>query len=303
LQTQMKQKTLKRSYNFEGKGLHTGKFARISVGPGVEDSGIIFRSAGSGIEIPALAQYVAGTARCTTIAKDGASISTIEHIMSALTGLGVDNALIEVDGIEIPILDGSSRLYVEAFMADGLVEQDAERKYLQLSEPVEVRDEKSGSRVRITPAEFFSIDVEVDFGSKVLGVQKVHWDENADYAADYACCRTFCFFHELEQLAAMGLVKGGDVENAIVVVENAVSEQQLSTMAEVFGQPKLSVTPEGYLSNLVLNFPDECGRHKLLDILGDIRLAGGFLKARVEAFKPGHGINTAAALKAEQTLI
>lgn len=298
----MKQKTLKNTCKFEGKGLHTGEYARVWLRPSDENSGIVFRNVESGVEIPALAQYVSRTSRCTTLSKDNWSISTIEHIMSALTGLGVDNALVEVEGIEMPILDGSARPYVEAVNADGLLEQSACRKYLELESAVEIRDENSGSTVRITPSDHFSIDVEVDFGSRVLGVQKAHWDETVDYASQFAPCRTFCFFHELEQLASMGLVKGGDVENAIVVVENPVSSEQLSRMAGMFAQPELEVTAQGYLNNLVLHFPDECGRHKLLDILGDIRLAGGFLKAKVEAYKPGHGINTAAALKVQHNL-
>ena len=147
-----------------------------------------------------------------------------------------------------------------------------------------------------------SFDVTVDFNSRVLGVQTAHWDETIDYASQVAVCRTFCFFHEVQYLASQGLVKGGDVDNAIVVVEHPVEDAVLEQMAQLFKQPKLSVTPEGYLSNLVLNFPDECGRHKLLDLIGDMRLAGGYLRAHISAYKPGHTINTNAA-KAVQKLI
>ena len=163
-------------------------------------------------------------------------------------------------------------------------------------------DPETGSRIRIEPSETMSFHVEVDFNSHVLGVQTAHWDETADYASQIADCRTFVFFHEVQFLASQGLVKGGDVDNAIVVVEHPVDDATVAHMAELFNQPKLSVTPEGYLSNLVLNFPDECGRHKLLDLIGDIRLAGGYLRAHISAYKPGHTINTNAA-KAVQKLI
>ncbi len=298
----MKQRTLKKSYSFHGKGLHTGVFSNMIINPASVGTGIKFFRTDIGVEIPALAQNVHNTARCTVISIGDASVSTIEHVMSALTGLGVDNALIEIDNIEAPILDGSALCYVEAISADGLLEQEAERVYAELPEAVEIRDEKSGGYVRVEPADHLSVDVTVDFNSRVLGVQEVHWDESVDYSREIAPCRTFVFFHELQFLASQGLVKGGDVDNAIVVVENPVDEATVDRMAEIFGQPKLSITPEGYLSNITLNFPDECGRHKLLDILGDMRLAGAYLKAHITAYKPGHTINTAAA-KAVQKLI
>lgn len=298
----MKERTLKKSYRFEGKGLHTGVYTHMTVSPAPAGTGIVFVRVDLDVCIPASAEFVSSTSRCTLIAKDEASVSTIEHIMSALTGLGVDNARIEVDNKEVPILDGSARFYTEAFSADGFVEQDAERKYLELSAPVEIKDEASGSWIRIEPADRPCIDVTVDFNSRVLGVQTAHWDESVDYASQIAVCRTFVFFHEVQFLASQGLVKGGDVDNAIVVVEHPVDDATVAHMAELFGQPKLSVTPEGYLSNLVLNFPDECGRHKLLDLIGDMRLAGGYLRAHVTAYKPGHSINTKAALAVKNTL-
>ncbi len=298
----MKQRTLKRVYNFEGKGLHTGTYSHISLKPAPEGSGITFIRTDLGRSIPALAEYVSNTARCTLISDGRASVSTIEHIMSAFAGMGVDNAIVEVDNQEIPILDGSARFYVEAFAADGLQEQDKERRYFDIKESVELRHEATGSWIRIEPADRFSVDVTVDFGSKVLGVQKAHWDETVDYASQIAVCRTFVFFHEVQYLASMGLVKGGDVDNAIVVVEHPVAEEVVSEMAEKIGHPGIKVLPSGYLSNITLNFPDECGRHKLLDLLGDIRLCGGYLRAHITAFKPGHTINTDTA-KAVQKIL
>ena len=298
----MKERTLSKSYTFEGKGLHTGTSSKMKVSPAPAGTGLVFIRTDLGVTIPALAENVSNTARCTVISKGEAKVSTIEHLMSAFTGMGIDNAIVEIDNVEVPILDGSARFYVKAFAADGLVEQDAERRYFDIPETVEIKHEASGSWVRIEPADHLSYDVTVDFGSRVLGVQTAHWDETVDYASQIAICRTFCFFHEVQYLASQGLVKGGDVDNAIVVVEHPVEDAVLTQMANLFKQPKLSVTPEGYLSNLVLNFPDECGRHQLLDLIGDMRLAGGYLRAHISAYKPGHTINTNAA-KAVQKLI
>lgn len=291
----MKQQTLKKSYTFAGKCLHTGTLSRIVVSPAPANSGIRFKRSSDGVEIPALARYVTSTARSTTIEKDGFSVQTVEHILSALYGMGVDNAVVEVDGVEIPILDGSARLYVEAFKADGFQEQEEDRKYLDITEEVFVTNEKTGSWVKIEPASAPSFEITVDFGSRVLGVQKASYDERTDYATQIGICRTFVFFHEIEFLFANNLIKGGDVDNAIVIVEHPVSEAQIEAIASKMGKPSMTVRPDGYLSNLSLHFPNECGRHKLLDLLGDLSLAGGRLNARVTAFKPGHGINTQAA--------
>lgn len=295
------QRTVAETVRFEGKGLHTGTFSRIAIKPAPADSGIVFvrTDLESPVTIPALAENVSSTARSTTISAGEVSVVTIEHVMSALTGLGIDNALIEVEGVEIPILDGSARLYAEALKA---VEQDAPRRFVEIPETVEIKDEQSGSFVKIEPSDSFSIEVKVDFNSRVLGVQTASYDEQTDYASEIAVCRTFCFFHEIEFLFKNNLIKGGDVDNAIVIVEHPVSDEQLSAIAGLVGKPKLNVTGEGYLDNLTLHFPNECGRHKLLDLIGDIRLAGGFPKARITAFKPGHGINTTAAKAVRQLL-
>ena len=293
----MNQRTLVNTYSFEGKGLHTGKYAHLNIKPAPANTGIVFvRTDAEGQpQIKALAENVSQTSRCTTISKGGVSVWTIEHLMSALTGLGVDNAYIELDNEEVPILDGSARFYVEAILKDGLEVQDAERNYITLSEPVEIKDETTGSYIRISPAQETDYELTVDFNSRILGVQTAHWDYDMDYAEQIAPCRTFVFFHEIEFLAANGLVKGGDVDNAIIIVEHPVKDEQISRLANLFDIPKLEVTGEGYLNNLTLHFPDECGRHKLLDLIGDLRLCGGFLRAKIDAYKPGHSINTAAA--------
>lgn len=292
----MNQQTVIKEYAFEGRGLHTGCYAHLTICPAPENFGIRFLRTDVDVEIPALAQKVSRTDRSTTISEGDVRVVTIEHLLSALTGLGVDNALLKLDNVEVPILDGSAECYVRAIAPDGLREQSEERKYITIKEEIEVRDENTGSWVKITPADSLSYDVTVDFNSRVLGVQEAHWKENADYVGRVAPCRTFCFFHELEALASRGLVKGGDVDNAIVIVEHPVTKEQIDKMCVLFGQPRLSVTENGYLSNLKLHFPNECGRHKLLDLIGDMRLVGGYLKAHISAYKPGHRINSAAAL-------
>lgn len=291
------QQTLKKSYSFEGKGLHTGRIARMTINPAPADTGIRFRRTDMGEDacVDALAEYVSSTARSTTISSGEVSVMTIEHVLSALTGMGVDNTIIDIDNIEVPILDGSAKPYIDAIWADGFEQQDAPRRYVEIKETVEIRNEVKGSLVRIEPADEFSYEIMVDFNSRVLGVQHAQWNKDVIYAEEIGVCRTFVFFHELEFLFNNGLVKGGDVDNAIVIVEHPVSDEQIGRMSEIFNVPKLKVREDGYLSNLKLRFPNECSRHKMLDLIGDLRLCGGFLKAKVTAEKAGHGINTTAA--------
>lgn len=298
------QYTVKKEYTFEGKGLHTGKMARMTVKPAPADTGIVFRRTdlGENAEVAALADNVSNTARSTTISSGEVSVSTIEHILSALTGMGVDNAYIDIDNVEVPILDGSAKPYIDAIWKDGFQQQDTPRRYIEIKETVEIRNDEKGSVVRIEPAEEFSYEIKVDFNSRVLGVQHAQWDSSVTYPEEIGVCRTFVFFHEIEFLFNNNLVKGGDVDNAIVIVEHPVTDEQVERMSKLFNVPALKVREDGYLSNLVLRFPNECARHKLLDLIGDLRLCGGFLKAKVTAEKAGHGINTTAA-KAVRSLI
>ena len=276
----------------------------MTVNPAPADTGIRFRRTDIGEDayVPALAENVSSTARSTTISCVDASVMTIEHILSALTGMGVDNALIDIDNIEVPILDGSAKPYIDAIWNDGFETQDVPRRYIEIKETVEIRNEEKGSVVRIEPADDFSYEIKIDFNSRVLGVQKARWDESIVYAEEIGTCRTFVFFHELEFLFNNGLVKGGDVDNAIVIVEHPVTDEQVDRMSKIFNVPALKVREDGYLSNLVLRFPNECSRHKLLDLIGDLRLCGGFLKAKVTAEKAGHGINTTAAKAVREKL-
>ena len=292
----MNQRTLKECYCFEGAGLHTGKYAHMRVCPAPENTGIRFHRTdlGENSFIDAIAANVSLTARSTTISDGKVAVGTIEHLLSALTGLGIDNALIEIDAEEVPILDGSAGPYVDAFLKDGVVEQDAERQYIEIGQEFVYKDEKTGSYIKLLPADEPSYEVTIDFNSRVLGVQTVKWDPSMDYAELVAHCRTFCFLHEIQILASLGLIKGGSLDNAIVIVEKKAPELVMNRLRKTFNMPDLKVE-EGYLSNVALHFPDECGRHKLLDIMGDLRLCGGFLKAKVIAYKPRHSINTKVA--------
>ena len=276
----------------------------MTIKPAPADTGIRFRRTDLGEDayVDALAENVSNTARSTTISNGEASVSTIEHIMSALTGMGVDNALIDIDNVEVPILDGSAKPYIEAIWKDGFEQQEAPRRYIEIKETIEIRNDEKGSVVRIEPAEEFSYEIKIDFNSRVLGIQTASWDGSISYPEEIGTCRTFVFFHELEFLLNNGLVKGGDVDNAIVIVEHPVTEAQVTRMSGLFNVPALKVREDGYLSNLVLRFPNECARHKLLDLIGDLRLAGGFLKARISAEKSGHGINTTAAKQVRASL-
>lgn len=293
----VKQHTVRKEFRFEGKGLHSGKVARMVIKPAPVDSGIRFvrTDISPDAVVEAVAGNVSNTARSTTITKNDVSVITIEHVMSALTGMGIDNAVIEIDNVEVPILDGSAKPYIDAVWKDGIVEQDADRKYLEIKETFEIRNDETGAYLRIEPAAEPSFDLTIDFNSRVLGVQTAHWDRNVAYAEEIGICRTFVFFHEIEYLFKNNLIKGGDVDNAIVIVEHPVTEDQLEHMSKLFNVPFLGISDEGYLNNIKLRFSNECARHKLLDLIGDLRLAGGFLKAKVTAYKSGHSINTRAA--------
>ena len=300
----MNQKTLKRQYSFEGKGLHSGRFAHLTICPAPAGTGIRFQRTDLGTDafVDALAENVSSTSRSTTLSKGKVAVGTVEHLLSALTGLEVDNALVMIDSAEMPILDGSALPYVKAIAVDGLVEQDAPRQYIEFKEEIHIEDKSSGAYLKVIPADEPSYEVTIDFNSRVLGVQTSFFDFSQDYVSGIAPCRTFCFFREISALLSFGLVKGGDLDNAIVIVDSPVSQRKLDRMARLFNQPSVSVSPDGYLSNIELRFPDECCRHKLLDLMGDMRLIGGFPKARIVAYKPGHKLNTSSAKKIRQTL-
>ncbi len=269
----------------------------MTLAPASAGSGIRFVRTDIGPDafVDALALNVSNTARSTTLTQNGVNVITVEHILSALTGLGVDNALISLDNEEVPILDGSARLYCEAILADGLCEQDAERQYITLEKEIVYEDAVKGIKVTVTPADEPSYDICVDFNSKVVGVQNAHWDTSMDYAREIACCRTFVFFHEIEYLFKNNLIKGGDIDNAIVIIEHPVPRERVEALCNGLSIPVPANTSVGYLDGLKLHYDNECARHKMLDLMGDLRLCGGFLKARVSAVKTGHFVNSQVA--------
>ena len=290
---QKKQQTLAGSISFSGKGLHTGAIVTMTVNPAAENHGIVFRR--TDIEgtpsVPALCEYVTDTSRGTTIEKGAARVSTIEHIVSALWTMGVDNALIDINGPETPIMDGSAREYAAAIEQTGLVEQKAARKFYEVTEKQVYTIPDKGVAIIIYPDDEFTVSVHVDYNSKVIGNQYATLDMFNEYKDNIAPCRTFVFLHELEPLLKMNLIKGGDLDNAIVVVENPVSDEQLDHLKKIFNKEDIRVTG-GYLNNLQLRASNELARHKLLDLLGDFALLGMRIKGRVWASRPGHFANT-----------
>lgn len=287
------QKTLKAPITFKGKGLHTGLNVTMNVCPAEADFGIVFQRVdlpGKPM-VPALSDFVTDTARGTTIEKEAAKVSTIEHVMAAIWWSGIDNALIEVDAPETPIMDGSAREYAETIAKVGLVEQDAERKFYEIQEKTTFTIEDKGVEVTLYPDDKYEVSVHIDYNSKVLGNQYATFSECDNFAETIAPCRTFVFMHELEPLLNLNLIKGGDLDNAIVVVEKPVNDTEIERLSKIFNKHDIRVT-EGYLNNLQLRFHNEAARHKLLDVLGDLALLGARIKGRVMATRPGHYANT-----------
>jgi len=289
-----KQRTLKKPAVLKGIGLHTGAKVEIKINPSEANSGIIFKrnDIKGHPEIKATVDKVINTARGTTIKQNGASVSTIEHCLAALAGLGIDNAIIELNGPELPILDGSSKYYVESITKAGIDELDAERNYYEIKEKITYIDKENDIEIIAYPDDSFSVNLLIDYHSKVLGNQYALYDPSVSFKDEIAQCRTFVFFHELEPLLKNNLIKGGDLENAIVIMEQKVSQLELDRMAELFNKPKIGVRPEGIINNVHLHFPNEPARHKLLDFIGDISLIGQPIKARIVVKKPGHKANT-----------
>lgn len=267
------------------------------ISPAPVGTGIIFHRVDLGEEakIKGVVDYVSTTKRSTTLEYGNVKVSTIEHVLSALYGLGVDNAIISLDTEEAPILDGSAKQYTDAITKDGLEVQDAPKMYFEIKEKISFRDEQTGAELTILPDNEFSIDLMIDYNSKVLGCQYARFNQDVDYAKEIAPCRTFVFFHELEFLLNNDLIKGGDLENAIVVVENDVPQEELNRMKMLFNVDHIERVPEGYLNNVERRFTNECARHKLLDVIGDFALIGFPLKGKVIANKSGHKINTKMA--------
>ncbi len=291
----VKQKTLAAEFSFRGKGLHTSCHVNAVFKPAPENFGIKFRRVdleGQPI-LEADASLVVDTSRGTVIGKGDVRISTIEHALAAIVGMDLDNVLIELDGAEMPILDGSAKLYAEAIEKAGIAEQQAEREYLIIKDKIVYKDPKTGSEIIALPDDEYRLNVLISFNSSVLNNQFASLDHISDFKSQIAACRTFVFLRELEFLLQNNLVKGGDLDNAIVIMDRKVSQEELDRLADLFHHEHVQVQEEkGILNNLDLQFDNECARHKLLDVIGDLSLAGCRIKGRVIATKPGHGVNT-----------
>lgn len=276
-----------------GHGLHTGKKVNLTIRPARANSGLRFLRSDVGSEafIEADARLVSETARGTTIEKDGIRVATVEHALAAVTGMGIDNAIIEVDCPETPILDGSARFYTEAIGQAGTVEQEAFRDYFEIREPIHFYHDEKDCEIIALPDEEYRITCLIDYQSKVLGHQYASMNHIREFRNEIASCRTFVFLHELEFLLAQDLIKGGDLGNAIVFVDRPVKQEELDRLAGVFKKPAVAVRKEGILNNLELAFHNEPARHKLLDIVGDLSLTGKPIKGHIIAKKPGHASN------------
>ena len=297
-----KQHTLSESISISGTGLHTGILVDMTLQPANPGFGIQFQR----IDLPnqplikADCDLVTDTSRGTTLQVGDAKVSTVEHILAALVGLGVDNLLIELNGPEIPIMDGSSAPFIEAIEKVGVLEQDAAKAWYSIDENIFHYDEDKRVEMVAMPALDYQITALIDFNSPVLGTQHAALKTIKDFKSEISPCRTFCFLHELETLLEHDLIKGGDINNAIVVVDKPVTKEEMTRLAKVFKRDKIEVKSEGYLNNLELRFPNEPARHKLLDVVGDLALIGYPIKARIIANRPGHSSNVEFAKKIKQ---
>lgn len=287
----MKQHTIKNSFSFSGKGLHTGLMIHATFLPAEVNTGIRLCR----VDLPgkptyqALADYVSATERATVLEHGAWKVATVEHALSALYALGIDNCLIEVDAPEMPILDGSARPFVKAIQQVGAQEQDAEQNVFVVEQPI-IYESEHGNSLSLLPSEGFEVEVEISYPSHILHEQRASLNRLEDYANEVASARTFCFLREIEPLLRLGLIKGGDLENALVIYETPMSQEGLDYMADKLGQPHMNAQQLGYLSPL--NYANEPARHKLLDVIGDISLLGCRIQGKLIAKRPGHSFNT-----------
>ena len=299
IKTDVKQKTIKNKVSLTGVGLHTGKEVSLTFLPAPTNNGFSFKRIdleGSPV-IEADACYVTNTQRGTCLEKNGVIIQTSEHVLAALVGMDIDNIIIQLNAAEPPIMDGSSKFFVEALEKAEVIEQDDFREEYVVSDVISYNDEDSGSEIIVMPCKEYQVTAMVDFGTKVLGTQNATLNTISDFKKDIADSRTFSFLHEIEMLLEHGLIKGGDLNNAIVYVDKELSPKTMEKLKVAFKKDKITVKPNGILDNLTLHHPNEAARHKLLDVLGDLALVGTRIRGKVIANKPGHFINTQFAKK------
>jgi len=289
----MKQSTIETEVSVKGVGLHTGKTVTLTFKPAPSGHGYRFVRIDLPAQpvIPADVRLVVSTNRGTTLRNGDAQVSTIEHVLSALTGLSIDNVVMDINGPEMPIMDGTAMPFVEALLKAGRVELDSDRDYFDVTEPISYKDEATGTELLALPADAFEATVMIDFNSKVLGPQFASLNSLEDYVKEIAPCRTFVFVHELEKLLEMGLIKGGDMDNAIVIADRKMEKRELDALSKKMGKPGIKVDSEGVLNTVKLHFQNEPARHKLLDVIGDLALIGRPIRGKIVATKPGHTAN------------
>ena len=294
-----KQRTIGKEVSLKGVGLHTGKEVNLTFVPAPENTGYRFQRTDLKDKpiIEADVLHVVNTQRGTNLEKDGITIQTSEHVLAACVGLEIDNLLIQLDASEPPIMDGSSKYFVEALEEAGIQEQEAERDVYVVNEIITYCDKESGSEIILMPADDYQVTAMVDFGTKVLGTQNATLQNLSEFKTEIADARTFSFLHELETLLENGLIKGGDLNNAIVYVDKELSSSTMEKLKVAFGKDSIAVKPNGILDNLTLHYPNEAARHKLLDVIGDLALVGTRIQGKVIATKPGHYCNTEFAKK------
>jgi UDP-3-O-[3-hydroxymyristoyl] N-acetylglucosamine deacetylase/3-hydroxyacyl-[acyl-carrier-protein] dehydratase len=293
------QKTISKEVSLQGIGLHTGNKVSLTFKPAAVNTGFTFVRADLEGQpaIEALACYVSDTQRGTNIEKNGVIINTSEHVLAAIVGLDIDNIIIEIDAPEPPIMDGSSKYFVEILEEAGISEQDAEREVYKVKDIISFKDEETGSEIMIMPSDKYEITTMVDFGTKILGTQNATLEKISDFKKEIADARTFSFLHEIEMLLDNNLIKGGDLNNAIVYVDKPLSKETMTKLSNAFHKDSIKVQPNGILDNLDLHWANEAARHKLLDVIGDLALIGTKIQGKVIATKPGHKINTHFARK------
>lgn len=294
-----KQQTIKREVSLSGVGLHTGNTVKMTFKPAPIDYGYAFTRVDLEGEpiIAALAEYVVNTQRGTNLEKNGVQIQTSEHVLAAAVGLGIDNLIIEIDASEPPIMDGSSKFFIEALENAGIEKQDADIKEYIVKEVISYRDEITGSEIILMPSDEYEVTTMVDFGTKILGTQNATLQHVSDFKEEIAAARTFSFLHEIEMLLENDLIKGGDLNNAIVYVDKELSDETMTKLKKAFGKEDIAVKSNGILDNLTLHWANEAARHKLLDVIGDLALVGIRIRGKVIANKPGHLVNTQFAKK------
>ena len=294
-----KQKTIQKEVSLSGVGIHTGNTVKMTIKPAPVNHGFAFCRVdlqGSPI-IAAKAEYVVNTQRGTNLEKNGVQIQTSEHVLAAAVGLDLDNLLIEINSSEPPIMDGSSKYFVEALEKAGIEEQDADIEEYVVKEIISYKDEVTGSEIILMPSDEYQVTTMVDFGTKILGTQNANLAKISDFKEEIAAARTFSFLHEIEMLLENDLIKGGDLNNAIVYVDKELSDSTMEKLKKAFNKDDIAIKPNGILDNLTLHWANEAARHKLLDVIGDLALVGIRIKGKVIANKPGHLINTQFAKK------